>query len=175
VIEMRSMELEDALALCRIFEAAKLPFWVDGGWGVDALVMEQTRPHSDLDLAVFLSDLPAFERVLAKEGYTRIELNGEPDWNWVLRNASGLSVDLHGFVWDDQRNGILGDPANGEMYPSGAFDGRGRLGDLDVQCIAAPVALMFRNGFTPRAVDHHDVALLCDRFSLEIPSRFRKT
>lgn len=169
------MELDDVLVLCRTFEAANLSFWVDGGWGVDALVMEQTRPHSDLDLAVFLSDLPAFERVLVKEGYARIELNSEPDWNWVLRNPKGLSVDLHGFVWDDQHNGILGDPANGEMYPSGAFDGQGRLGDFDVQCIAAPVALMFRNGFTPRAVDHHDVALLCDRFSLEIPSRFRKT
>ncbi|MBA2471257.1 MAG: hypothetical protein H0V41_03070 [Pseudonocardiales bacterium] len=24
--------------------------WVDGGWGVDALLEEQTRSHSDLDL-----------------------------------------------------------------------------------------------------------------------------
>jgi lincosamide nucleotidyltransferase A/C/D/E len=169
------MELHNAIALCQLFRAAKLSFWVDGGWGVDALVKEQTRPHTDLDLAVLLSDLPVFERLLGEQGYLRINLNDEPEWNWVFRNPEGLVVDLHGFVWDDQRNGILGDPGNGEMYPSDAFDGRGRLGELDVNCIAAPAVLIFRNGFTPRAVDLHDVALLCERFNLEIPSRFRKT
>jgi hypothetical protein len=25
--------------------------WLDGGWGVDAVLGEQTRPHEDLDLA----------------------------------------------------------------------------------------------------------------------------
>ena len=31
---------------------------VDGGWGVDALVGRQTRPHEDLDLVVALGDAP---------------------------------------------------------------------------------------------------------------------
>ena len=26
--------------------------WVDGGWGIDALLEEQTRDHSDLDLSL---------------------------------------------------------------------------------------------------------------------------
>ncbi|MGI3781472.1 MAG: nucleotidyltransferase domain-containing protein, partial [Janthinobacterium lividum] len=32
--------------------------WVAGGWGVDALVGRQTRPHRDLDLAVDGEDVP---------------------------------------------------------------------------------------------------------------------
>jgi len=34
---------------------------------VDAILGEQTRPHSDLDLAVKLHDLPAFEDLLARQ------------------------------------------------------------------------------------------------------------
>lgn len=169
------MQLEPVITLCRSFEDANLSFWVDGGWGIDALLGEQTRPHSDLDLAVQLDDLPAFERTLELQGFARVDRHGDPYWNWVLRRTCGRSVDLHGFVLDQQGNGILGDPANGEMYPAGAFNGNGTLGDIKVQCIAAQFVLDFRNGFDPRAVDHHDVAALCHRFDLALPSRFKST
>lgn len=43
------MKIEDVLHLRRNFEAASLPYWIDGGWGVDALLGEQTKQHSDLD------------------------------------------------------------------------------------------------------------------------------
>jgi lincosamide nucleotidyltransferase A/C/D/E len=33
-------------------EAAAIAVWVDGGWCIDALLGRQSRPHSDLDLAV---------------------------------------------------------------------------------------------------------------------------
>jgi lincosamide nucleotidyltransferase A/C/D/E len=91
----------------------------------------------------------------------------------VLRHIDGRSVDLHGFVRDEQGNGILGDPANGEMFPAGAFDGFGTLGGMKVRCIAPEFVLRFRNGFVPRDVDHHDVAALCNRFNLALPSRFQ--
>src|SRR5438876_8784156 len=32
--------------------------WIDGGWGVDALLGEQTRPHKDLDIAIQQKDVP---------------------------------------------------------------------------------------------------------------------
>jgi lincosamide nucleotidyltransferase A/C/D/E len=34
-----------------------LNVWIDGGWGVDALVGEQTRDHADLDVAADRRDL----------------------------------------------------------------------------------------------------------------------
>ncbi len=63
------MLLQEVVAICRAFEAADLPFWVDGGWGVDALIRKQTRVHSDLDLAIHLADLPRFENLLGSFGY----------------------------------------------------------------------------------------------------------
>jgi lincosamide nucleotidyltransferase A/C/D/E len=167
------MELQSAVELVDAFNELGLAFWIDGGWGVDALLGEQTRPHSDLDLAVERRDLPAFAQCLEQLGYVRAARPDNPDWNWVLANSHGLSVDLHGFTPDDCGNGILGDPSNGDMYPAAAFDGRGRLGGRPVRCIAPQVVLGFRNGFEPRAVDHHDVNALCVRFGLALPSRFQ--
>ena len=49
--------------------SAGLDVWVDGGWGVDALVGEQTRPHEDLDLVVARSDVPRAEAALRPLGF----------------------------------------------------------------------------------------------------------
>ena len=42
----------DVVALLRLLAEHRIDVWVDGGWGVDALLGEQTRPHSDVDIAV---------------------------------------------------------------------------------------------------------------------------
>jgi lincosamide nucleotidyltransferase A/C/D/E len=166
------MEFKRVVNLCRAFEREGLAFSIDGGWGVAALAGEQTRPHSDLDLAVRFDDLPAFQRVLQIRRYSRINRPGDADWNWLFRNQAGRLVDLHGFVLDEQGNGVLGEPTDGTMYPAGALDGLDALGGFTVRCVAAAFVLKFRNGFAPRAVDHHDVAALCARLDLTRPSRF---
>jgi lincosamide nucleotidyltransferase A/C/D/E len=38
---------------------------VDGGWGVDALLGEQTRAHDDLDLVITRGDCSAAQDALA--------------------------------------------------------------------------------------------------------------
>ena len=41
-----------------------IQIWIDGGWGVDALLHRQTRPHKDLDIVLEEQQLVAFERFL---------------------------------------------------------------------------------------------------------------
>jgi lincosamide nucleotidyltransferase A/C/D/E len=33
-------------------EVLGIKIWIDGGWGVDALLGKQTRTHADLDIVV---------------------------------------------------------------------------------------------------------------------------
>jgi hypothetical protein len=42
----------DVVEILGWLSAASVDVWLDGGWGVDALVGEQTREHNDLDLIV---------------------------------------------------------------------------------------------------------------------------
>lgn len=166
------MKIEAVATLFRAFEAAELDYWVDGGWGVDALLRSQTRTHTDLDLAVRRGDLPQFAVVLSGLGFEKRLGAGDRDWNPVFQNGSGASVDLHGFVLDERGNGVLGEPSENAFYPAGALEGVGVIAGMTVRCIAAPFVLMFRNGFEPREVDHHDVAQICAHFGLPRPSRF---
>jgi lincosamide nucleotidyltransferase A/C/D/E len=60
---------EDVVEVLEALERRGICSWVDGGWGVDALVGEQTRDHLDLDLAVDRRDLPAIGQTLAGLGF----------------------------------------------------------------------------------------------------------
>ena len=165
----------DVIALCRAFQREGVEVWIDGGWGVDALLGEQTRGHTDLDLAIRDCDVPALLEILAPLGFAQTPRDDDVDWNFVLSDKLGRSVDVHAFIFDAKGYAILGDPALSMMYPLGALEGCGTVGDLAVRCVAAPFVLQFRASFPPRGVDHHDVAALCNRFGLPVPSPFRAT
>lgn len=166
------MDRTEVVALCRCFDAAGLAYWIDGGWGVDALVGRHTREHSDLDLAVEFAALPAFASVLERNGYNRCDRPGDADWNWVFRKAE-MSVDLHGFWLDTDGIAVLGDRSEGSLYPPGALAGSGHIDGYSVKCVTATAVLHFRNGFAPRPKDRHDVELLCESFELPLPTRFQ--
>jgi lincosamide nucleotidyltransferase A/C/D/E len=63
------MTVRDVIEVLDCLEQAGIHVWVDGGWGVDALVGEQTRDHSDLDLALDGDDLEAARQALEEEGF----------------------------------------------------------------------------------------------------------
>jgi hypothetical protein len=51
---MTEAEVTEVLAC---LQRAGLDLWIDGGWGVDALLGAQTRDHDDLDLAMNRDDV----------------------------------------------------------------------------------------------------------------------
>lgn len=64
------MTVEDVTRILDLLRAHGVRVWVDGGWGVDALVGEETREHSDLDLALDRDDLDRARAVLEVHGFT---------------------------------------------------------------------------------------------------------
>jgi lincosamide nucleotidyltransferase A/C/D/E len=140
-------------------ERAACRVWVAGGWGVDALVGEQTREHRDLDLAVDADDEAKALLTLAGLGYAI-----ETDWRPArveLAAPGSRWVDLHPVRFDAHGHGRQADLDGGSFeYPSGCFV-TGRIGGTPVGCLSAELQLRFRTGYELRAVDHHDVSLLC--------------
>jgi hypothetical protein len=67
------MSHEDQLAaldaLHRRFDADGVEYWVFGGWAVDLYAGAVSRPHSDLDLAIWLRDLPRVAALLHEDGW----------------------------------------------------------------------------------------------------------
>ncbi|NES14518.1 amino acid transporter [Micromonospora sp. PPF5-17] len=142
----------DALA------TAGCPAWISGGWGVDALLGEQTRPHRDLDLAVPAEHESAALRALARLGYA-VETDWRPVRVEVVAGGRGR-VDLHPLAFDEARDGHqAGLDGTSFRWPRGCFT-TGTIAGRRVDCISVEQQLLFHRGYEPRDVDRADLALL---------------
>ncbi|GIE36699.1 aminoglycoside nucleotidyltransferase [Actinoplanes italicus] len=147
--------------------------WIDGGWGVDALMGGQTRGHGDLDVAIEARHLSPFLAGLSDHGFVRVGEDGATAWNFLMRNATGAVVDLHVIILDANGDGVLGPPEAGQAYPAESLTGRGKIADRIVDCIAAAWAVKFRDAYPGDADDRADVLALCRRFELPVPDQYR--
>ena len=146
-------------------------WWVDGGWGVDALVGVQTRAHGDLDLVVPGDDRGALEGALAAEGYTVVA--DEPPARVVLGREGGGSVDVH-LVTPDDEGGALQALVDGSTwpYPPEVLSGTGDIGGRAVRCLSAEGQLLTHAGDVPDDRDLSDIGVLRDRLGLVVPPPF---
>jgi lincosamide nucleotidyltransferase A/C/D/E len=145
-------------------DGAEVEAWLEGGWGVDALVGEQTREHLDLDLIVRVDDVPRMREVLAAEDFALVR--GVPDSNFVLRGAAGREIDVHPVRFDQAGNGVyrMAD-GNDWVFPASGFGGVGRVGRRTVRCLTADVQMLCHaTGYVPGDTDVHDMRLLNARF-----------
>ena len=162
------MDAQTVGAILDALAAAGVHHWIAGGWGVDALLGEQTRRHDDLDLVIGAApvarqrrDTEDAKRALDPLGY-RFERNDIHLGAWfveriVLCHGSGRRVDL---LPIDER-------------PDDFF-ATGMIGEREVPCLSADTQLHMHTGYPRSAVDHQDVAALCDRLVLEPPRPERK-
>jgi len=51
------------------FEGARIAYWLFGGWAVDFYVGSVTRAHDDIDIAVWLDDLPRIRELLEADDW----------------------------------------------------------------------------------------------------------
>ncbi len=163
---------DDVLRVIAALQAGNLRVWLDGGWGVDALLGEITRPHDDVDLVVELGVLADVLDCLSDLGFSVTE--DQSPVRVVMRSPEGLQVDLHPVAFDEDGTGwqIGASPDGSDCpYPAEGFT-VGRILDEAVLCLSAELQLEHHSGYTPRHRDRKDMACLAVRFGLELPWSF---
>lgn len=168
------MTAEDVLIIYNLLDKNGIKIWLDGGWAVDAQLGEQTRRHNDIDIAIEVSDVAKFRNVMELNGYIPKPREGDKPHNFVLGDEYGREVDTHVFVLDDQGNGIYGPPEHNDMWPAESLKSFGTINGQRVRATSPECLVLFHTGYEVDADDWHDVRLLCERFSLEIPEDYRK-
>jgi lincosamide nucleotidyltransferase A/C/D/E len=164
----RAMSGEDLVRLLALFEGESIDVWLDGGWGVDALLGEQTREHDDLDLVQALEDTPRLIEALGHAGYEVAK--GELPTCIVLLDEDGHQVDLHPVSFDDSGDGIYVMEEGGTWpYPARGFTGRGRVLGRTVRCLTPEVQVLCHAGYELDEDDRHDLAALAERFGVGVP------
>jgi lincosamide nucleotidyltransferase A/C/D/E len=131
---------------------------VAGGWGVDALLGRQTRPHADLDVAVAAEHEPAVLAALAEAGF---EIT--TDWRPVrvaLTHPGGAEVDVHPIRYLPDGSAVQSGFDDDEFhYPADGFL-TGTIGERTIRCISASLQARFQTGYGPRDVDAADMTAL---------------
>ena len=167
------MDSRSVLDVIATLERAGVRVWLDGGWGVDALVGEQTRDHDDLDCVIALSDAPVARDALAALGFA-VSLDELPT-RFVMRDRTDRRVDFHtitfaatGAATQQLQDGTLA------PYPPQGFSGFGHVAGVRVACLTAAVQSLHHLGYDPDEKDHHDMRLLADRFGIDLPAPYRR-
>ncbi|MFJ4922691.1 nucleotidyltransferase domain-containing protein [Streptomyces sp. NPDC088725] len=157
------MTADGALAVLTLLRGADV--WIAGGWGIDALVGKQTRPHRDLDLAHRADHEPRVIEALAAAGFT--ETLDQRPVRFVMARPSGESVDLHPLVFAPDGSAVQSshDPDEPFRYPADCFTA-GTIGGERVPCLSAAQQVAFHQGYEPAGHDRHDMALLRETFGI---------
>ena len=155
----------DVVNLYVDLENLGVKIWIDGGWGVDALLGKQTRPHKDLDVAVNQEDIPELLKYLEQKGFQ--EIRHDSEHNVVFEDNTGKVIDYHAFITDNTGH-IIG----GVAYPDESLTGTGIIGDQSVGCISPEYVVKFHSGYELKEKDFQDVRAICKKFGIELPKEY---
>lgn len=165
----KQMSANDVVELLQLFNHNNIEIFVDGGWGVDALLGKQTRPHADLDIALPHKFVPQLRQLLERRGYKEIPRDDSRECNFVLADGKGHEIDVHSYTFDDQGNNIFG-----IAYPFESLTGTGSINGYQVKCISPEWMVTFHSGYTLDENDYFDVLALCNKFNIPLPKEYEK-
>jgi lincosamide nucleotidyltransferase A/C/D/E len=161
------MTANDVLDLVQLFDRHQIDLYIDGGWGVDALLGRQTRTHADLDIAVEHKDVAQIRAMLEARGYRDVPRQDTSDYNFVLGDNQGHHIDIHSYTFDRSGNNVYG-----IAYPLESLMGTGLINGHPVKCISPEWMVKFHCGYELDENDYRDVKALCQHFAMEMPLEY---
>jgi lincosamide nucleotidyltransferase A/C/D/E len=156
------VEIDDVHEVLDLLAGAGVAAILCGGWGVDALVGEQTRPHGDIDLWVSVEDDGPLRAALAHAGFTQLRVDSPS--NYVLADQRDRQIDVH-LVQCMEDGGAVYEVVDADPYvlPPEVFT-VGTIGGREVRCVNAHQQMIdHAGGYVPGATDFADMRLLHQR------------
>jgi dihydrofolate reductase len=140
-------QLAALAAVDSVFERAGLAYWLFGGWAVDFYAGSITRPHSDVDIAVWLDDRPRIAGLLEEDGWRHAP---EPDEDGGTGyERAGVRLELTFLVRGDDGRVVTPLRTFEAVWPEDAFgDAEGELEGVHARLIG--LAALARGKSSPR-------------------------
>jgi hypothetical protein len=90
--KLTSQQLSALARVSDLLEEAGIAYWLFGGWAVDFYAGSVTRPHDDLDMAVWLVDIPRIAELLEHDGWRHAPLDDVDGGTGFERGAVRLEL-----------------------------------------------------------------------------------
>ena len=163
---------ETVLEILDILHASGVEAWIDGGWGVDALLRTESRPHDDLDLVVALADVPRIREDLEARGFVLGE--EQLPVRFTLVHPERGAVDFHTVALERDGGGLQPQPDGRTFrYPPEGFVS-GSIHGRVVPCVSTEVQVLCHRGYEPQPKDVQDVLALHRAFGVRLPTSYRR-
>jgi lincosamide nucleotidyltransferase A/C/D/E len=167
------LEAQDVLDVLAVLDDAEVRSTLEAGWGIDALLGEQHRDHSDLDLVIEEPQLAQATAALALVGF--VVIGDERPRRLRLADPHGRAIDLAPVVVDDDGQGWRSGRAPGDGEPDYPADGftYGWIGGQKVSCLAPELQVARHRGYPLTDLEVADLRRLHDRFGVVLPDELR--
>jgi lincosamide nucleotidyltransferase A/C/D/E len=151
--------------------------WLTGGWGIDALLGEQTRDHKDLDMLMLLEDVMRMRELLSAYGYGLKEIWSENRFitdsdgvevatAFVLQDLRGCEIDAHALHFDDIGKGYPAwDSTEGFIFRKQDLSGEGKIAGYAVPCTSFEMQIKCHKGYVLPEKQVNDLKLLNKKFN----------
>jgi len=151
-----------------LFDALGVKVWIDGGWGVDALLGECTRVHADLDIIISWADSAILTEALFARGFVDIYTDDRKDRNFVMGHQAHGMIDFHVIELTKEGGGVYGPGEIDWGISESELNAVGSIGGRKVRCLSVDYQVRSHAGYRLKDTDFADLHALHARYGVEL-------
>ena len=177
VLLKASQVFEDASSLMSVdrvhwflalFDELGVEVWLDGGWGVDALLGKCTRNHGDLDIMIARTDSARLTEALLAHGFVHIYTEDRKAQNFVMGHRAHGLIDFHVIKRTEEGGGVYGPGEIDWVIDASELNAVGFIGGRKVRCLSVDYQVRSHAGYTLGETDFADLQALHERYGVEL-------
>ena len=151
-----------------LFDELDIKVWIDGGWGVDALLGECTREHSDLDIIISWEDSAILTKALFARDFVDIYTDDRKDRNFVMGHRLQGKIDFHVVELTEDGGAIYGPGEIDWIITESELNVVGFIGEREVRCLSVDYQVRSHTGYTLTDTDFADLWALHKRYGVKL-------
>ncbi len=151
-----------------LFDELGIKVWVDGGWGVDALLGECTREHQDLDIMISWDDSAILTEALLTRGFVDIHTDDRKDRNFVMGHQLHGRIDFHVIDLTEGGGAIYGPGEIDWVITESELSAVGIIGGQEVRCLSVDYQVRSHAGYILQDTDYADLRALKEKYGVKL-------
>ena len=151
-----------------LFHELGITVWLDGGWGVDALLGECTREHQDLDIIISWKDSAILTEVLLARGFVDIPTDDRTDRNFVMGHQLHGLIDFHVVKLTEDGGALYGPGEIDWVISESELNAVGFIGGRKAQCLSVDYQVRSHSGYILTDTDFADMRALHEKYGVAL-------